>query len=177
MQETQVQSVGWEDTLEKRMAIHFSILAWRIPWTEKTGGLKSMGSQRVRHDWMANNIGNELLSIPPKQIISILETGTFSPAWSQDPQFLQSAVLASPIWPPEVLHTYFLRKSSKPWRRWSTCWRLFMLKNRFLDGSSGSCLMRKKKKIFLIIKSRQFSYRNPSKWKQIMHDNYHTTII
>ena len=177
MQETQVQSVGWEDTLEKRMAIHFSILAWRIPWTEKTGGLKSMGSQRVRHDWMANNIGNELLSIPPKQIISILETGTFSPAWSQDPQFLQSAVLASPIWPPEVLHTYFLRKSSKPWRRWSTCWRLFMLKNRFLDGSSGSCLMRKKKKFFLIIKSRQFSYRNPSKWKQIMHDNYHTTII
>ena len=146
MQEIQIQSL--EDTLEKGTVIHFSILAWRIPWIEKTGGLKSMGSQRVRHDWMTNNIGNELLSIPPKQIISILETGAFSPAWPQDPQFLKSAVLTSPIWPPECLHTYFLRKSSKPWRRWSTCWRLFMLKNRFLDGSSGSCLMRKKKNIF-----------------------------
>ena len=47
MQETQVQSLGWEDPLEKGMATHSSVLAWRIPWTEKPGGLKSMGSQRV----------------------------------------------------------------------------------------------------------------------------------
>ena len=39
MQETQVRSLGWEDNLEKEMATHFSILAWRIPWTEKPGGL------------------------------------------------------------------------------------------------------------------------------------------
>ena len=45
-----VQSLGWEDHLEKRMAAHSSILAWRIPWTEGPGGLQSMGSQRVRHD-------------------------------------------------------------------------------------------------------------------------------
>ena len=51
MQGTWVQSLGWEDALEKEMATHSSILAWRFPWTEEPGGLQSMGSQRVRHDW------------------------------------------------------------------------------------------------------------------------------
>ena len=50
MQETQVQSLGWEDPLEERMATHSSILAWEIPWTEEPGGLQSMGSQRVGHN-------------------------------------------------------------------------------------------------------------------------------
>ena len=50
MQETQVQSLGQEDSLEEAMATHSSILAWRIPWTEEPGGLQSMGSQRVGHD-------------------------------------------------------------------------------------------------------------------------------
>ena len=50
MQETQVQSLGREDPLEKEMATHSSILAWRIPWTEEPGRLQSTGSQRVRHD-------------------------------------------------------------------------------------------------------------------------------
>ena len=50
MQETWVQSLGWEDLLEKEMETHSSILAWRIPWTEEPGGLPSMGSHRVRHD-------------------------------------------------------------------------------------------------------------------------------
>ena len=49
MQETQVQSLDWEDLLEKEMATHSSILACKIPWTEEPGGLQSMGSQRVRH--------------------------------------------------------------------------------------------------------------------------------
>ena len=48
--ETWVKPLGWEDPLEKGMATHSSILAWRIPWTEEPGGLQSMGSQRVRHD-------------------------------------------------------------------------------------------------------------------------------
>ena len=48
-QETQVQSLGQEDPLEKEMAIHCSILAWRIPWTEESGRLQSMGSQTVGH--------------------------------------------------------------------------------------------------------------------------------
>ena len=50
MWETQVRSLGQEDPLEKEMVTHSSILAWRIPWTEKPGGLQSMGSQRVGHD-------------------------------------------------------------------------------------------------------------------------------
>ena len=48
--ETWVRFLGWEDTLEKEMAAHSTLLAWRIPWTEEPGGLQSMGSQRVRHD-------------------------------------------------------------------------------------------------------------------------------
>ena len=50
MQETWVQSLVWEDPLEKGMATHSNFLAWRIPWTEQPGGLLSMGLQRVGHD-------------------------------------------------------------------------------------------------------------------------------
>ena len=51
MQEIRVQSLRLEDPLEKEMATHSSILAWKIPWTEEPGGLQSIGSQRVRHNW------------------------------------------------------------------------------------------------------------------------------
>ena len=54
MQETQVWSLGREDPLEKEMATHPSILAWRFPWTEEPGELQSTGSQRVRRDWVIN---------------------------------------------------------------------------------------------------------------------------
>ena len=54
MQETQIQSLGQEDPLEKGMATHSCILAWRIPWSEEPGGLQSMGSQGVRHDLATN---------------------------------------------------------------------------------------------------------------------------
>ena len=50
MQETQVQSLGWENPLEEGMATHSSILAWRIPWTEEPGRLESIGLQRAGHD-------------------------------------------------------------------------------------------------------------------------------
>ena len=50
MQETGVQSLGQEDPLEREMATHSSLLAWRNPWMEEPGGLQSMGLQRVRHD-------------------------------------------------------------------------------------------------------------------------------
>ena len=50
MQETWLRSLGQEDALEKEMATHSSVLAWRIPWTEEPGGLQSMGSQRVGND-------------------------------------------------------------------------------------------------------------------------------
>ena len=54
VQETWVQSLGQEDLLEKEMATHSSILAWRVSWTEEPGGLQSMGLQRIRHDWATN---------------------------------------------------------------------------------------------------------------------------
>ena len=54
MQETQVQSLGREDTLEKEMATHSSTLAWIIPWTEDPGGLQSMWTQRAQQDWVTN---------------------------------------------------------------------------------------------------------------------------
>ena len=54
MEETWVWSLGREDSLEKEIATHSSILAWKIPRTEEPGGLQSMGSQRVRHDWATN---------------------------------------------------------------------------------------------------------------------------
>ena len=54
MQETQVRFLDWEDPLEKGMAIHSSIVAWRIPWTEEPGGPQSVGSHRVQHYWATN---------------------------------------------------------------------------------------------------------------------------
>ena len=54
MEETQVRSLGWENPLEMGMAIHSTILAWRIPRTEEPGELQSVGWQRVRHDWATN---------------------------------------------------------------------------------------------------------------------------
>ena len=54
MQDTPVQFLGREDLLEKEMANHSSILAWRIPWTEEPGGLQSIELQRVRHNWVTN---------------------------------------------------------------------------------------------------------------------------
>ena len=50
MQETSVQFLGWEDSLEKEMATQSSILPWKIPWAEEAGGIQSTGSQSVRHD-------------------------------------------------------------------------------------------------------------------------------
>ena len=62
MPETQVQSLC-RDTPEKGMAIHSSIVAWKIPWTDEPGGLQSMGSQRVGHDCVTNTTGQAMLKI------------------------------------------------------------------------------------------------------------------
>ena len=66
MRETQVQSLGWEDPLEKEMATHSSILAWKIPWTEDPVRIQSMGLQRVGHDWVTSlHFTSPLLSFIP----------------------------------------------------------------------------------------------------------------
>ena len=54
MRETWVRSLGGEDPLEKEMATHSSTLAWKTPWMEEPGGLQSIGSQRVEHDWVTS---------------------------------------------------------------------------------------------------------------------------
>ena len=64
VQESQVQSLDWKDPLEKRMAAHLSILAWRTPWTEEPGGLQSMGSQRVRHDGVTDTPNSQPIPAP-----------------------------------------------------------------------------------------------------------------
>ena len=76
MQETRVPSLGWNDALEKGMAIHSSTLAWRIPWTEETGRLQSMGLQRLRHDWVTLSYDVVIMSpfIGSRVCISVLMT-------------------------------------------------------------------------------------------------------
>ena len=72
-----LQSLDWEDPMEKEMATHSSILAWRIPWMEESGGLQSRGSQRVRHDWSTSLT----LSHASKVMRNILKPG-FSNMWT-----------------------------------------------------------------------------------------------
>ena len=63
MEKTQFQALSQKDLLEKGMAIHSNILAWRIPWIEEPGGLQSMWLQRVRHSWATNNFTLAILLI------------------------------------------------------------------------------------------------------------------
>ena len=75
-QETQVQSLGWEDPLAKEMDTHSSILTWRIPWTEEPGGLRSPGSQRVGHDGATEHSSSKV----PKEAFN---PQSFSPSGSR----------------------------------------------------------------------------------------------
>ena len=68
MQEMWIQSLGWEDPLEKEMATHSSMLAWKIPWTEEPGRLQSM-EVRVRHDLVIQQLTPERYILPPKVYI------------------------------------------------------------------------------------------------------------
>ena len=70
MQETQVQSLGWEGPLEKEIAIHSSLLAWRIPWREETGGLQSIGSQRFNYNWVTLTLTSLFTFIDSNQYLT-----------------------------------------------------------------------------------------------------------
>ena len=69
--ETHVRSLGQEDPLEKGMATHSSILAWRIPWTEEPEELQSVGSQRVRHHWATNTLTFRSLCTPLCNVVVV----------------------------------------------------------------------------------------------------------
>ena len=71
MRETWVPSLGGEDPLEKGMATHSSILAWRIPWTEEPGGIQSMGSPRVRRDWATQHSTQHSVHLPSLNIDTV----------------------------------------------------------------------------------------------------------
>ena len=76
-QEMWALSLGWEDPLEKEMATHFSILAWKIPWTEELGRLQSMASQRVEHDWAANTfpVAQRVKNLPAVRETLVISLG------------------------------------------------------------------------------------------------------
>ena len=79
MWKTRVRSLGWEDPLEREMVTHSCILAWRIPWTEKPGGLWSTGSQRVRHDWATSLSFFLLWSSTRGHLVPLPFWGTLAP--------------------------------------------------------------------------------------------------
>ena len=81
----QVWFLAWEEPLEKGMASHFSILAWRIPWIEYLGGLQSMGSQRVKHNWATNIfVWTENISSCGEQYGSSLKTNNRATLWPRN---------------------------------------------------------------------------------------------
>ena len=87
MRETRVRSLGREDPLEKEMAIHFSTIAWKIPWTEELGKLQCMGSQRVGHDW-ATSLSTITCAITPSKSSSfvglcVFHTASKSKQWNK----------------------------------------------------------------------------------------------
>ena len=84
MEETQVWSLGQEDPLEKGMAIHSSVLAWRIPWIEEPGGLQFRGSQRVRHSWTTNIslFWYQLLSLRQMKKEKVSRVWLFATPWT-----------------------------------------------------------------------------------------------
>ena len=82
MQKTQVQSLGWEDPLEKRMVTHSSILAWKIPWTKEPGGLQSIDLRKVRHDSVTNTFHFLFFSLCVAVVQSLSYVLLFVTAWT-----------------------------------------------------------------------------------------------
>ena len=99
LQETWVQSLAWEDSLEEGMATHSSILALRNPWTEEPGGLQSMGSQRVRHNWVTKHSAQRLKFNFKKPLGAAMLDGTTLKAhllrWHKEKPFKISFLLYS----------------------------------------------------------------------------------
>ena len=102
-QERQVQYLGQEDPLEEGMATHSSILAWRISWTEERGGLQSMGSQRVGHDW--GNLAHSTVMWRKTRPLS--QQGPWTSRWVR-----QKWYLASHVWKYLMIPFYLSAKDS-----------------------------------------------------------------
>ena len=100
MWETRVRSLGQEDSLEKEMATHSSILAWKIPWMEEPGALQSLGSQRVGHDWMTSL---SLFTFPRAEATRIKQTKIWRREsilrWAADSYFYPEGICYFIVWP------------------------------------------------------------------------------
>ena len=103
VQETWVRSLGLEDPLEKEMATHSSILAWRIPWTEEPDGLQSTGSQRVGHNWATSlsaslilEAASGVLAQPVKRLSEMQATWVRSLGLDTEGAACRDAALRSP---------------------------------------------------------------------------------
>ena len=132
MQEMWVWSLGWEDRPEKEMAIHFSILAWRIPWTEELGGLQSTGSQRVRH----NKAAEHATVFTAKGLGSIPGQGTKIPQTVQHGQYIHNKNTIYVIWMTEIhiSHIYLIFTHSFWFTTFQNSW------NFLRDKSNGIIL-------------------------------------
>ena len=118
MRETRVRPLGWEDPLEKEMATHSSILAWRIPWTEEPGRLQSMGSQRVGYDFTFTfpslSVSCLCENLPSCFIGYLLGVPSFLESGYQEPVFPWCPVLEcdlynwvhSPVLPTAISHSF-----------------------------------------------------------------------
>ena len=104
MQETWVQSLGQRDPLEKGIATHSSILAWRIPWTKEPGGLQSMGSLRVGHNWVTYTYNQIVRTVTCELFLwifflyRVLWYGTMQTCLFSDLQIHNAAYSSSPFW-------------------------------------------------------------------------------
>ena len=96
MQETWVRTLGWEDPLQKGIATHSSILAWRIPWTEESGGLQSLELQRIGHDWATNVLFPQAMSVMWK--VKVLKRIRFQPPHPDPRHLFISRIPTRPAW-------------------------------------------------------------------------------
>jgi len=112
VRETWVQSLGWEDPLEKEVSTHCSILSRKIPWTEEPGRLQSMESQSIRHNWMTNTFSAKLAWFLGEGPVQVLEN-----CYNEQIIFLS---LLPPYYPfsppfPELFLSYFLICNTYLW--------------------------------------------------------------
>ena len=125
MLETRVQSLSWEDPLEKEMANHSSILAWKNPWTEEPGRLQSMGSQRVGHNWATSLHGIRLREYMWEWVLEVLaqsEVYNFRPGWVFWDRFCYQ-ILDCADWAAESISNSFLSWFITIWiQQYQTQW-------------------------------------------------------
>ena len=111
IREILVWSLGWEDLLEKGMATHSGIVAWKIPWTEEPGGLQSMGLQRIGHDWVPR----------PTLLLTFTFSGTSLPVqWLRLCTAHAGGVGLIPCQGTKIPHTAWWKKTNKQKKNYIT---------------------------------------------------------